>query len=175
MNTLKSTKTNSNITIKEKDTINDLLNNHNDKVFLPSDKGGEFCVIYKEEYNKLAFDHLSDTEHYMKIVTKIKVKDIEDNINKTWINICKLHQLPNSFIKSYISRNTKLANFYILIKTHKEGRKVRPIVSSINSPTYKISWLLSNLLKPILKHIPAHIESSKELMVNSMSTIILVG
>ena len=29
-------------------------------IYLPSDKGGEFCVMTKEEYNEAALNHLND-------------------------------------------------------------------------------------------------------------------
>ena len=45
-----------------------------------------------------------------------------------------------------------------------QGIKIKPIVSNINGPTIRLSWLISNLLKPMLKTIPAHLGSSLELI-----------
>ena len=42
--------------------------------------------------------------------------------------------------------------------------KIRPIVSNLNGPTQRISWLLANALKPMLKNVPAHLENSLELI-----------
>ena len=42
--------------------------------------------------------------------------------------------------------------------------QVRPIVANHNGPSYKLSWLLSKLLTPFLKTIPAHLENSMELI-----------
>ena len=39
-----------------------------DNVYLPSDKGGEFCVIDLQTYNDLAVQHLNDTETFRKII-----------------------------------------------------------------------------------------------------------
>jgi hypothetical protein len=65
-----------------------------------------------------------------------------------------------------VSSNTRLATFHHLIKTHKPGPhlRIRPIVASRGSPTEKISWLLSALLSPLLKTVPAHIPDSSHLM-----------
>jgi hypothetical protein len=41
---------------------------------------------------------------------------------------------------------------------------VMPIVSNMNGPTVKISWLLSKILTALLKEVPAHLESSITLM-----------
>ena len=52
--------------------------------------------------------------------------------------------------------------FYCLIKTHKVGPdvKIRSIVSNSNGPTFKLAWLCSRILKPLLSYVPAHLESS---------------
>ena len=76
-------------------------------------------------------------------------------------------------MKSYVTTNSELPVFYHLLKTHKEGPqlKIRPIISNRRGPTHKISWLLAQLLKPLLKTVPAHLENSKELLdaISSMS------
>ena len=58
---------------------------------------------------------------------------------------------------------------YVLIKTHKnspesfrtniplEQVKVRPIISCVDSPTERLSWLVTTILKPLLKEIPSHL------------------
>ena len=68
--------------------------------------------------------------------------------------------------KSLIATNTDLPRFYHLIKTHKPDPaiKIRPIVSNTNGPTQRLSWLLANALKPMLKDVPAHLENSLELI-----------
>ena len=68
--------------------------------------------------------------------------------------------------RASLCKNTDLLKFYHLIKTHKAGPdiKIRPIVSNVNGPTQRISWLLANALKPMLKHVPAHLENSLELI-----------
>ena len=96
-------------------------------------------------------------------------------------------------MRSYVSNNTHLPRFYHLIKTHKSGRQlqVRPIVSNKggrqrtssvsrdgsitmtnyrNVPSYKLSWLLSRLLKLLLDRMPAHLENSYQL-IQAIETI----
>ena len=48
--------------------------------------------------------------------------------------------------------------------------KIRPIVSNINSPTTKISWFLSSILKPLLDEVPAHLQSS-DVLVNKLKNL----
>ncbi|XP_066016063.1 uncharacterized protein [Pocillopora verrucosa] len=93
-------------------------------------------------------------------------KSVENKVNLVWKNICSRNKFPPFVVKSFVASNTDLPKFYHLIKTHKTGPdiKVRPIVSNINGPTQRISWLLSKTLKPLLTSVPTHLENSYELI-----------
>ena len=45
-------------------TIKDLK--EKDLIYLPSDKGTEFCIIQKDSYSKAALDYLNDSNTYQK-------------------------------------------------------------------------------------------------------------
>lgn len=98
-------------------------------------------------------------------------KTIEKKVNTTWKDICHKRNIPRYVEQSYTSSNTDLPPFYHLIKTHKlqQEIKIRSIVSNSNGPTMRLSWLLSNLLKPLIKEVPAHLENSFEL-INDIKT-----
>ena len=49
------------------------------------------------------------------------------------------HELSYSKYKELFSSTAATPLFYGLIKTHKEGLPIRPIVSFINSPSYKVA------------------------------------
>jgi hypothetical protein len=134
-------------------------------IFLPSDKGGEFCVVDKARYVTAGFEHLADTNTYRKIA-HMQPKTIEAKVNRVWTTICDSHELPLRTKRSFVTTNSSIPTFYHLIKTHKsmENLKIRPIVSNIRGPTHKISWLLSHILRPLLSNIPAHLQSSDILM-----------
>ncbi|CAH3108214.1 unnamed protein product [Pocillopora meandrina] len=93
-------------------------------------------------------------------------KTVENKVNLVWKNICSRNKFPPFVVKSFVASNTDLPKFYHLIKTHKTGPdiKIRPIVSNINGPTQRISWLLSKTLKPLLTSVPTHLENSYELI-----------
>ena len=134
-------------------------------VCLPSDKGGEFCIVNTEDYNTAALKHLHDGITYRR-VPSMTAKTIESKINKTWKRIGAEEKISAHITKSYVSTNTDLPKFYHLVKTHKEGDelKIRPIVSNINGPTKKISWLLSRILEPVYQLVPTHLENSQQLI-----------
>ena len=152
----------SNLTKKERGIIKELRSKP--YVYLPSDKGSEFCVIDQARYNEAGEDHLSNAEVYSK--AKIAVSTIETRVNKVWKSVCGETGLATSVQRSYIIRNSRLPEFYHLVKTHKQGPelKIRPIIASRGSPTSKLSWLMAKILKPLLVTFPAHLESSHQLM-----------
>ena len=90
----------------------------------------------------------------------------KNKINKVWKDICHNRNIPRHIERSYISTNTDIPLFYHLFKTHKlqQGIKIRPIVSNVHGPTTRLSWLLSNILEPMLADVLAHLKSSLELI-----------
>jgi predicted phosphoadenosine phosphosulfate sulfurtransferase len=111
-------------------------------VFLPSDKGGEFCVIEKEKYDELAMTHLNNTNTY-EAVNNLSVQRIEKVLNNTWKRIAAKLDIPMKIVRSYVTKYSNYVKFYHLIKTHKDDAdlKIRPIVSIKNSPTEKLSCI----------------------------------
>ena len=109
--------------------------------------------------------HLNDSNTYQK-VPRMTAKTIENKVNVVWKNVCSRNKFPPFVRKSFIASNTDVLKFYHLIKTHKSGLgiKIRPIVSNINGPTQRISRLPSRALEPMLKNVPAHLESSYKLI-----------
>ncbi|NNK28445.1 MAG: GIY-YIG nuclease family protein [Flavobacteriaceae bacterium] len=91
---------------------------------------------------------------------------MEKKINSTWKKVAIEVSAPSHILNSFITTNSELPTFYHLIKTHKNGPtlKIRPIVSNINSPSTKIVWLLTKILKPLLSGVSAHLENSMELI-----------
>jgi hypothetical protein len=133
--------------------------------YLPSDKGGEFCVIETSRYNELALEHLSDATVY-KVISHIAPVTIEKRVNTVWTEICRQNGISKRVRMSYIASNSNIPRFYHLVKTHKTGPvlKIRPIISNTNGPTHKISWMLAKFLKPLLSRVPSHLESSLQLI-----------
>jgi len=107
--------------------------------------------------------------------------DLENKCNKLLSDICNKHSVNTKFVNLLSTHHTSLPTMYTLIKTHKLDPnidistvdkfdlKVRPIVSCTNSPTEKLAWLVTHILKPLLHHVPTHlsnIHSHLELISN---------
>ena len=61
--------------------------------------------------------------------------------------------------REYIPQGPKC---YGLLKIHKEGVPLRPIMSSIGFVTYKVAKELSRILKPLVDKSIYHVNNSKE-------------
>lgn len=153
----------SNLTPNERSTLKNLK--AKDITILRSDKGTEFCAIETEKYNQAGIEHLEDRNTYEK-VNKIQPSTLERRINSQWTQIARKINLTQPTIRNLSARNSTIPKFYHLIKTHKNSTniKIRPIVSNVNGPTRKLAWLMTNILTPTLKNIPAHLERSSDLL-----------
>lgn len=158
-----------NLSRKEMTTLKTLK--RKDLVYLPSDKGTEFCTISTTEYDRAAFEHLGDESSYQPI-SHMASSTIEDKINSTWSRVCVEAKLSTRIRKNLLTRNSTLPKFYHLIKTHKNSPeiKIRPIVSNVNGPTAKMAWLMATILQPLVHTVPAHLNNSLDL-IEQISTI----
>ncbi|XP_069941993.1 uncharacterized protein [Cherax quadricarinatus] len=100
---------------------------------------------YQEKMNNL----LDDTETYSKL-RKNPLETVNSNFNKT---IKLLLKGKDELVKQFTSTNPSLPYMYGLIKTHKPGNPVRPIISSIGSVSYKLFKWLVDSLSPIVGKI----------------------
>jgi len=136
-----------------------------DTIYLPSDKGTEFVAIKKTDYNSLCNDILSDASIYRKIARTCAF-DVEEKINKSWVNMAKRREIEKRAKLSFLSRGTSFAKLYVLIKTHKENilKNGRPIIANVNSPTSKLAWLMKSLLTPLLDSVNQHLSNTYSLL-----------
>jgi len=150
-----------NISQTEYKALQNLKNN--DNIYLPSDKGGEFTIIPKSIYLHLGTEHLSDSTTYTSHKRNRTVV-INRQLQSIWYDIINERRLPANNAKRLIYKECRTQKFYFLMKTHKEGRKIRPIVSASGGPFDRIGWFLQKMLKPLLQHVSAHIGSTEDLL-----------
>ena len=135
--------------------------------FKLGDKSKGFAVLRTEgddcigpdfpNYKEKCLEHLADTNVYE--IVKGPLTESKNRICKC-INSLSDH-LPAkvlSIIKP--NYNTKLAEFYGLVKDHKENFPIRPICSAINSPPEKLSFIVTEILKQCVKLIPSVVKNS---------------
>ena len=116
----------------------------NELITTKADKGNTMVILKNNEY-------ISKTEKFIKEGPYKEVTS--DHTSKFQARIKKLMKERN-FIneykkKSLIESNPSIPKFRSQVKLHKEGLPIRPIVSFINAPTYKISKEVSRILKEV--------------------------
>ena len=63
-----------------------------------------------------------------------------------------------------VLKKFNISKAYRLIKIHKPGFPVRPIISTVNSPTYNVSKFFAKFLQNNLKLPVSHIDNSLKLL-----------
>ena len=116
-------------------------------VILPADKGNVTVVMNREEYTDKIKTMLSDGTY--KRLKEDPTATVERKINRALAKcekdgyIIGKHRL---YLQPQCSTPPQL---YGLPKIHKEGVPLRPIVSTIGSPSYRLSKLLAKIITPL--------------------------
>lgn len=118
----------------------------------------------RTDYEAKINDLLSDTTVYQK-VRKNKWETEVNKFNKKVNTIITTHNLDKDFFKNKQTINPKIPYIYGLPKTHKENVPLRPIISNVNSPPYKLAKYLANNLSRFLGEISGcHLRHSGDLL-----------
>ena len=137
----------------------------NNLLAVSSDKTNRIVVTDKLSFIQRVENVLSDTNIY-KPLPKSKCNAIEKQANTLIRSTCK--NKPNIDSKRLISCGSKPAKFYCTIKDHKDKNDgnfpLRPIASSIGTPTEKVDWLLSKILNNLVPKVISSIKSTDELI-----------
>lgn len=140
--------------IKNKKPINnihfDAVNSLKQKncVYVKADKGNKLVVLDKTDYENQVKALIVECKYKALKKTPLPSMIRESDALRQRIGPV----FGNRFIRKLIVSNPNVPLLYCLPKIHKEGKKLRPIVSSINSPTYKMAkWLVNEIrfLPPI--------------------------
>ena len=133
------------------------LRENSDIIVLSADKGNATVVMNTSDYNSKISNilkdpaykpHPNDPTTYLEKTTKSKIvaSSINDDTKKSLIPREKSSCCPK---------------LYGLPKIHKDGAPLRPIVSSINSPTYKLAQFLAKILQPTAERCASYVRNSQ--------------
>ena len=129
------------------------LRNNQNIVIKKADKGGCIVILDTSNYVQKIDAMLSDSITYSKIanIDLVQKKSEVDVI----INNLFADNLISKRQKKFLSNfSPKMPVFYGLPKIHKKDTPLRPIVSQIDSPSYKINKYLDYILTTAEKEIP---------------------
>ena len=66
--------------------------------------------------------------------------------------------------KGFKTEKPETQHFYLKPKVHKEGNPGRPVISSINFHTSKISEYVDYHLEPIVKEFPSYVQDTTDFL-----------
>lgn len=124
------------------------LKENNNIIITSSDKGNVTVAMLKEDYNSKMEDLLKDSNTY-KIIKKDPTLTLKNKNNALILKMYKNNIIDKSIKLKLHINNANCPRIYGNPKIHKEHFPLRPIVSSINSPAYKLSKHLTYILNNI--------------------------
>ena len=149
------------------------LSNLNEIVFKKSDKGSSICIMSRQNYIDEALSQLNKDKYYQKIPGPI-FQETFDEVNMI-LNDLKIKGFLDQSQVNYLkpSPDARERIFYTLPKIHKKQEKWpapntippgRPIVSDINSDSYRYAKYIDDCLKPLADLHPAYLKNTYDLL-----------
>ena len=141
-------------------------------VAVRSDKTNRIVITNEENHIKKTSEMLNNPENY-KVRDNSKCKQIETQANRLIKNIGR-DKFDKDSTQRLITMGSSPAKFTTLIKDHKcltaDGYPLRPLASTVNTPTDKIDWLTSRILNQLLKFIPSHLMNTDN-VINKLGAL----
>ena len=165
----KSQKPEQNLTRKEKLALKELSSNHN-LIINRADKGSTIVIRHRDDYIQEGLEHLSDPDTYMELDGD-RTTEITTTVKRT-LQLLKTYGLLSPKMVNFCQPppTPRTALIYFLKKIHKNPMGIRPIVSTVNSPTANISEFLDFYLQPIMKQLPAYLKDTTQ-FINEIADI----
>lgn len=151
------------------------LKNNNEIVIKNSDKGGATVILNRANYIFEAERQLHNEKYYKKLSAPIykenqpKILNILNNMLKdNFITKDQFHYLSGP-------KDIKTRVFYLLPKIHKAKTKWpqpdkmpegRPIVSDVNSETYRVTEIIDHYLNPLASKHESYIKNTYDFINN---------
>ncbi|XP_037826543.1 uncharacterized protein LOC119614495 [Lucilia sericata] len=137
------------------------LEANNDIIILNSDKGNKTVAMTKDDYNTKMMDIIKDMCTYR----RLKKDPTLSLQNKNNILVEKLYKLNviNLLDKNKLTTRIAIApRIYGLPKIHKKDMPLRPICSSINSPSYNLSKYIIDILRKLTNDSIYNVRDARE-------------
>ena len=124
------------------------LSKNRDIIIKPADKGGATVILNTTDYLQQAKRQLDNDVYYRKIKEDSTLGH-EQTINHCIDDLVKNGEIQHDVAKLLKPVQSRTPIFYMLPKIHKINHPGRPVISSVNSHTEKISAYVDEFLRPI--------------------------
>lgn len=140
-------------------TTSQFLKDNQEILVVNADKGNVTVLINKEDYVNKMQSLLNDATTY-RVLTDDPTKKIQAKCNRLISNWKKQKNITKWEARKLSRYNSVIGKMYGQIKIHKDGEPIRPIVASINTPTYNLSKMYANILKNVTGNTRRSIKNS---------------
>ena len=158
-----------NLTRPERKALNS-LKKRDDIIITIAYKGGAIVIIDVNDYLNEAHRQLKDEGFYTELPHNPTSKQ-GDIINKAIESFIKEKLISEQLGNHLMNANPTTPHLYFRPKIHKANNPGRPIVSSINSHSAKISHFVDIHLQPIDNGIKSHIKDTTD-FINKIEKIL---
>jgi hypothetical protein len=139
-----------------------------DLMILPIDKGNGAVVLNTSDYNQKDATLLG-APTYRRLP-----KDHTEALGQKTTLLLKKSSLPEEVIQQMWPQGSRPPRLYELPKIHKEGAPLRSILSTIGTPTYRLTQYMAKPLWEHVGHSPRHVKNSMELSTSSRPSMLVL-
>ena len=159
--------TSSNLSKEEVRALED-FKKRTDIIICKADKGGATVIIDVDDYIGEANKQLNDENFYRKL-TSDPTKSHLGLVNKAIDSLKQYNHISDKLATGLKTNEARTPQFYLLPKIHKEGNPGRPVVSSIECHTSKISEFVDHHLQPIVQETSSYVKDTND-FINKLNT-----
>ena len=106
-----------------------------------------------------------NSEEYYKRVEEDLTSHYEQLINQCIGDVINNGDLDMDTGQVLRPANSRTPIFYMLAKIHKPNNPGRPVISSVNSHTEKLSAYVDEFLRPLAQALPSHIRDTTDFII----------
>ena len=123
----------------------------------------DLCMLDTTDYLREGYRQLSDNKYYTKLIDD-PTDTIAKNVTKTLAQMRHKGLITEKNFEHLAPDNCTEARFYMLPKIHKKGVPGRPICSSVNHPTSRISKLVDEHIKEYVPETKSYIRDTQDVI-----------
>ena len=171
----------SNMTLNERKSIQDLINDPN-IIIKEADKGGAVVIMDTSHYKEMISSQLSDKNYYgcldhdprnldrksyNKLTDKFKSCLTEkeyDYLKRIEVKESNFYGLPKVRKSAQINEACERAESTTVTIRNVDDLKLRPIIAGPSCQTHRLSILLDILLRPLTKHVKSNIRDTTDFL-----------
>ena len=139
------------------------LSKRDDIIITRADKGGATVIWGIEEYLNEVNNHLKNTEFYQEL-NHDPFEDFKNLITNSLKEMLSNDLIDKETLEILKPVDVKPARFYLIPKIHKKNNPGRPVISSVNCHTSKLSKYVDHFIQPLAQKVKSYIRDTTDLL-----------